>query len=185
MHSCFNAPFLQLYHRGAVVKRSLFLYLSNLLRSAPWIFTNILLLSSLLSLSLLMKMSLFFLDNLSTAFSSIFCCHWWVRGCQVCCCCCLPLCQHLMTIESQSTNLHLSQNQCRPCNRCRGGGGRRGEAPTCNACLLFAVYNFIVGVISFGVFVLLHAVIDNLFIDDRKPDPTVRPSSCILDLILD
>jgi hypothetical protein len=47
------------------------------------------------------------------------------------------------------------------------GGGRRGEAPTCNACLLFAVYGFIVGVISFGVVVLLRAVIDN-FIDDRK-----------------
>ncbi len=32
MHSCFDVHFLQLYHRGAVVKWSLILYLSNLLR---------------------------------------------------------------------------------------------------------------------------------------------------------
>jgi hypothetical protein len=115
---------------------------------------------------------------------SIFCCCLWVHGCQVCCCCCHPHCQHLKTIESQSTNFHLSQNQCRPCKCRRGGGGGHGEAPNYISCLLFAIDGLIVVVISVGVVALLHAVVDD-FIDDREPDATVWPSACILDLLLD
>ena len=66
--------FLQLYHKGAIFKWSFFLYLSNLLRSAPWILKSILVLFLLLSSSLLMPMRLISLGDpthASSASSSI------------------------------------------------------------------------------------------------------------------
>ena len=76
MHSCFNVRFLQLYHRGAVVKWSLFLFLSNLFRSAPWTFKSssllsLLLLSSSLPMSMHLLFSLGDTTHASSASSSI------------------------------------------------------------------------------------------------------------------
>ena len=58
------------------------------------------------------------------------------------------------------------------------------EAITSYAHPLAAICSFIVSFISFVVVIPLHLVIVN-FIDDREPDATVWPCTCVLGRLLD